>query len=106
MDRSDVIRLVAYTQTQDAYGVWRDTPTTRRVFCKAESVTQSEFFNGGQNGLKPEWRFAMFAPDYGGERTVIFGGTTYSVYRTYRAGTDIMELYVERKAGVNDENGA
>lgn len=108
LDRSDVISLVAYSQIQDAFGVWRDVPTSRRVFCKADSVTQSEFFNGGQNGLKPEWRFTLFYGDYGGERTVIYNGTTYSIYRTYRAATDIMELYAERKAGVNDgtENGA
>lgn len=100
MDRSDVIKLVSYTRAQDSTGVWRETESTRTVFCKADSVSQSEFFEGGQNGLKPEWRFTMFAPDYGGERTVEYNGMQYSVYRTYKAETDTIELYAERRAGV------
>lgn len=108
MDRSDVISLVTYTQTQDELGVWRESQTERRVYCKTDSVSRSEFFTGGQNGLKPEYRFSMFRGDYRGETTVIYRGMAYSVYRTYFESTDIIELYVERKAGVSNgpENAA
>ncbi len=99
MDRSEVIQLVETTRTQDPRGVWQKTTTTREVFCKAESVSRAEFFEGGRNGLKPEYKFVLFFGDYNGEQTVVYKGHTYGVYRTYHASTDVLELYVEKKAG-------
>lgn len=102
MDRSQVITLVSYPRTQDANGVWRDSvPVLRPVYCQVESVTRQEFFSGGQNGLNPEYRFTMFFADYNGERTVIYDGVYYSVYRVYHGRTDELELYVERRSGNN-----
>lgn len=125
MDRSSVITLVAENYAQDENGVWRNTGQApwkdergyiirdeqhdslsfsqnwRDVFCQVDSVTQSEFFEGGRNGLNPEYRFTMFAADYQGERNVIYNGHQFSVYRTYQPRTDIIELYVERKGGTN-----
>lgn len=99
MDRSDVIQLVSVTRAQDALGVWRETTTTREVFCKAESVTRAEFFEGGRNGLNPEYKFVLFFGDYAGEQTVAYKGVVYGVYRTFHASTDVLELYVEKKTG-------
>ena len=101
MDRSDVITLIAATKKQDDYGVWRQTETRRDVFAQVDSVTRSEFFEGGRNGLNPEFRFTMFFADYDDERIVEFRGKRYSVYRTYIGRNDTLELYVERKGGTN-----
>lgn len=101
MDRSEVITLVGSTRTQNDFGVWVETKTNRDVFCQVDSVTRSEFFEGGRNGLNPEYRFTMFFADYNGEREVIFKDKPYSVYRTYHGRTDEIELYVERKGGTN-----
>lgn len=101
MDRSNVISLVSTSQTQDAFGVWRQTETKRDVFCQVDSVTRAEFFEAGRSGLNPEFRFTLFAGDYNGESIAIFNGKAYSVYRTYHARTDEIELYVERKGGTN-----
>lgn len=101
MDRSEVITLVGSTRTQNDFGVWVETKTNRDVFCQVDSVTRSEFFEGGRNGLNPEYRFTMFFADYNGEREVIFKDKPYSVYRTYHGRTDKIELYVERKGGTN-----
>ena len=101
MDRSEIITLVSYTQTQDQQGVRRDTtPTETTVFCQVDSISRAEFFDAGQNGIKPEYRFSMFFGDYAGQRVVIYKGVTYSIYRTYHARTDVIELYAERKTGV------
>ena len=43
----------------------------------------------------------MFYGDYNGEYVVGYKGRLYSVYRTYLAKTDIIELYVERQGGTN-----
>ena len=101
MDRSDIVNLYADTIAYDAYGVARKTRTAREVFCKVDSVTRSEFFEAGRQGLNPEYRITMFFGDYNGETVVGYKGRTYSVYRTYQAKTDIIELYVERQGGTN-----
>jgi hypothetical protein len=79
----------------------RKTETNRQVFCRVDSVTASEFFEGGRNGLNPEYRMTMFRHDYSGEPIVEYNGQRYSVYRTYIGRDDMIELYVERKGGSN-----
>lgn len=102
MDRSEVITLVSYPRTQDDNGVWRDgVPIEKTVYCQVDSITRAEFFEAGRNGLKPEYRFTIFFAEYSGERTVIYNGVAYSIYRTYHARMDDLELYAERRAGNN-----
>lgn len=101
MDRSTPIMLLSTTKAQDAYGVWVESPTSRMVFCQVDSVTRAEFFDGGRNGLNPEYRMTMFFGDYNGEKLLSYNGQTYSVYRTYQGKNDTIEIYVERKGGTN-----
>ena len=101
MDRSDVITLISETSTQDENGVWRKTESERNVYCQVDSVTRDEFYSGGRNGLNPEYRFTMFGPDYSGEKLIEYKDMRYTVYRTYAARTDTLEVYVERKGGSN-----
>lgn len=101
MDRSDVVYLLKPARTQNAYGVWEETTEASEVFCQVDSVTRAEFFEGGRNGLNPEFRITMFFGDYDGERDVVYNGKAYSVYRTYHSRTDEIELYVQRKGGSN-----
>ena len=105
MDRSNVITLLSTTKTQDQYGVWRETITERDVFCQVDSVSASEFFEGGRNGLNPAFRMTMFFGDYAGETMLIYDGKTYAIYRTYQKRDDTIELYVERKGGTNGKKG-
>lgn len=101
MDRSEVLTLVSTARAQDAYGVWRESEETRDVFCQVDSVTRAEYFEGGRNGLNPEFRFSLFAGDYNDERTLVFRGRRYGVYRVFFGRDDVVELYAERKGGVN-----
>lgn len=98
----DVITLVSYTKQKDAYGVDRETATTREVLAQVHSITRAEFFDGGRNGLNPSYEFTVFAGNYNGEEVCQFHGEQYAIYRTYLVpGTDYIELYVERKGGTN-----
>lgn len=106
MDRSDVCTLLSVTRSQDAFGVWRENITEREVFCSVDSVTRAEFFEGGRNGLNPQFRITMFFGDYDGETMLIYNGSTYSVYRTFYGKNDTLELYVERKGGSNGKEGS
>ncbi len=101
MDRSTPIQLLSYTKTRNELGVWEETYTPRLVFAQVDSVSRAEFFDGGRNGLNPEFRMTMFYGDYQGERLLRYNGQTYSVYRTYHGRTDELELYVERQGGSN-----
>lgn len=101
MDRSTPITLLTTAKEQDDYGVWVETITSKDVFAQVDSVTRAEFFEGGRNGLNPEYRMTMFSGDYDGQKMLIYNGNTYSIYRTYLNRTDTIELYVERKGGSN-----
>lgn len=98
-----VITLIGHTREKDAKGVYRDAgETSREVFARVNSVTRAEFFNGGQSGFRPEYRFDVFYAEYQGESECEYAGTRYAIYRTYRnPASDYMELYAERKVGVN-----
>ena len=98
------IYLISRQQHRDENGVMRKlAPVSREVFAQVDSVTRSEFFDAGRNGLKPEYRFTIFWAEWQGERECEYNGVAYSVYRSYHVpGTDYLELYVERKAGVNN----
>ena len=100
MDRSRVIYLIKNEKQQNQYGVWVDNTTERKVFAEVTSVGQSEWFEGGRQGLNPQLRFRMFAYDYQGESLLKYNNTIYSIYRTYVDKDEIIELYTELKKGV------
>lgn len=100
MDRSEVITLITETTTLDSLNV----PTVlahseRDVFAQVQSVNASEWFEGGRNGLNPEYRFTLFKYDYDGEQIVRYKGTVYQIYRTYERRDDEIELYCEKRKG-------
>lgn len=97
----DMITLRSVGITVNDYGVPVETVTETDVYARVESISASEFFAGGQNGLKPEYRFLVNAWEYSDEPDVEYKGKVYSVYRTYRRSLDLLELYTERKVGRN-----
>lgn len=101
MDRSDVINLLEVIKTQDEYGRWIEAVQKKQVYCQVKSITQTEFFEAGRNGLNPSYKFVIFFGDYNDESMVEYKKETYSVYRTYHTKTDNLELYCERKGGTN-----
>ena len=99
MNKSSVAYLVSESWTQDENGVQRATATKRKVFVNVSSVTSQEWFEGGRNGLNPQYRFKMFQFDYLGEKIIEYNGDQYTVYRTYNRSVDEIELYTELKKG-------
>lgn len=106
MDRSNIINLISEEHVQDDIGQFHSRKSSRQVYCDVRSITRSEWFDAGRNGLQPTFIFTMFAPDYNGEKIVEFDGKRYGIYRTYRARNEQIELYVEEKGGlyVADQN--
>lgn len=96
--------LVSATYALDANGVRRKTEQQKPVYGYYDSVTASEMFEGGRNGLNPSFRFSMTELDYEGQNVLIRGEERYSVYRTYRPNNGTVELYCERKGGTTNGN--
>lgn len=98
---TDVIAYLlgkAITMNQLKQEVEVDTRT--EIFAQKESISQSEFYKGGEAGLKPDFRLITAIIDYNGEREVELDGKKYGIYRTYERDQDYIELYCERKGGV------
>lgn len=98
MNRPSVIYLVSESFTQNTYGVMTKTETTTKVYADVQSVTRSEWFEGGRNGLNPEYRMRIFHSEYDGQQILIYNSVYYTIYRTYM-DNDIIELYVEKRKG-------
>ena len=98
MKRPEVIYLLSETYSQDDYGVTKATQTQHKVYADVQSVTGAEWFEGGRNGLNPEYRMRVFHSEYNGEESLIYNSKYYAIYRTYMDG-DIIELYVEKRKG-------
>lgn len=93
--------LITATYVKDEYGVDRKTEVSVDVYGYYDSVTGTEVFEGGRNGLNPQFRFVMSDLDYSGQTVLVRDGLRYSIYRTYRPNNGTIELYCERKGGTN-----
>lgn len=96
----DVLFLISQEQVQDELYVQHSQEVRRRIFCQVDSVKRSEFFAAGQSGLSPEFCFIVFPLDYAGETELEFHEKRYAIYRTFQRDTDHLEIYVQRKGGV------
>ena len=64
MDRSNVMYLIKETATQDEIGQFISTEEKRLVYCDVRSVSRSEWFEAGRDGLQPSFVLVTFRPDY------------------------------------------
>ena len=87
---------------QDKNGVWRDIgEDARTILARMDDVSRGEFFAAGQYGMRPDFRFIVNPVEYQSEQVCAWNGRRYAIYRTYHVpGTDDLELYVQREAGV------
>lgn len=98
----DVITLVAVKTEKNSIGEFVGSQEIKRdIFGTIGSVSRAEWYNAGHSGHNPEIVFTTPLVNYCGEPEAEFNGTRYAIYRTYfQQGEDDIELYLERKAGV------
>ena len=98
----DVLTLIAVSLAQNDFGGFDVSDEKRReVFGSISSVSRAEWYDAGHAGMNPEIVFTTPLVNYCWEQEAEFHGIRYSIYRTYLVqGTDEIELYLERKAGV------
>lgn len=104
MDRSDIAYLIAEQFFPDEKGVLRSLKTESMIYVQVTSVSSSEWFEGGRNGLNPELRFITNRFDYHGEEIIRYNGNYYRIYRTYISKSDSIELYCEKRKGDAESN--
>lgn len=101
MDKSDVCKLIDKEYVQNEIGVYEETENKSEVFCHVDSITQTEWFEGARNSMKPELRITMFRYDYSGEMYLEYNDEIYKIYRTYFNKNDDIQLYVEKRVNTD-----
>ena len=99
MNQAAKIALLKTTYTQDAVGEWIETTSEVNVFAYVSSVSMTEFYQAGLQGMKPEYRFLIWQTEYEGEETLKYDEKIYTIYRTYIRDDGRLELYVTLKKG-------
>lgn len=95
----DVICLVNEEFIFDDIGRQKAKQTKTEIFAEVKSVSQTEFFEAGRNGLKPDYKVTVWSCEYNGEMLAEYNEVLYEIYRTYLAG-DKTELYFKKKEGI------
>lgn len=102
MDRSNVIYLIKKNAVQQADYTWKDEEIRTEVFCDVRSITQTEWFEAGRNGIEhPAFVFIIYSYEYSEEEIVEYEGQLYGVFRTYRGRNEDLELHCEAKGGLH-----
>lgn len=103
MNKSVTIDLIKKTYTTDAMGQKIYTTQERTVYATLTSISRAEwtsYTQAGRQGLVPAYVATVFFGDYEGESECVYDGQTYGIYRTYERDDEQVELYLEKKAGL------
>ena len=101
MDRSSVIFLVKQERTQKTDYTWTTVEKKREIYCDVRSITQTEWFDAGRNGIDhPAYIFDMNRNEYDDEQIVEYNGQRYGVFRVYMGKNESLELHCEAKGGL------
>ena len=95
--------MLTKTYTTDAMGQKVYTTQERTVFATITSISRAEWVSysqTGRQGLVPAYVATVFFGDYAGENECVYDGQTYGIYRTYERDDEQVELYLEKKAGL------
>lgn len=96
---TDLFYLVSVTSTKDKHGIDHKTECIKTVHGNVLSASAAEFFAAGENDKKAGATIEMHARQYAGQKTVMYKGKRYDVYRTYKPAEDVIELHVSEKVG-------
>ena len=92
-------KLVSETTSKDSTAQTISTPIESNCIGKLRSIYESEFFQAAEAGIRPECVIETSAFNYHGERFVKVNEDLLTVYRTYKKGTDKIELYIGERVG-------
>jgi hypothetical protein len=92
-------KLVSETTSKDSTAQTISTPVEKDCIGKLRSIYEREFFQAAEAGIRPECVIETSAFNYHGERFVKMNEDLLTVYRTFKKGTDKIELYIGERVG-------
>ena len=92
-------KLVSETTSKDSTAQTISTPNEADCIGKLRSIYEREFFQAAEAGIRPECVIETSAFNYHGERFVKIDENVLTVYRTFKKGTDKIELYIGERVG-------
>lgn len=95
---NNIAYLVTNNYQEDEIGQDISERTEQEVFCEILSISQSEFFEAAQSGLKPQYKIKLWEEEYDGQDEVRIGDEYFRVYRNYTVN-GMTELYLEKRGG-------
>ena len=102
MNQTEKISLISKRFTYSDIGVPQVSVVKTSVYAFRFSAGQTEFFNAGQQGLKPTAVFAVRSTEYDGQDELESRNERLTVYRTYDRTDGRTELYTTRRKGIDD----
>lgn len=99
MRQGTPIYLISEDYEQNDIGVMVPVITRTKIFARITSVSGQEWFEGGRNGLNPEFRAEIYPFEYHGEEILEKDGRMYSIYRTFQSSEKTLELYCQKRKG-------
>ena len=99
MNQAEKISLISKSYTIDSIGVSVATETKKPVYAIKSNINQSEFYEAGQQGLKPYGAYAVRITEYNGEDEIEVGTKRLTIYRTYTRTDGRVELYATDRKG-------
>lgn len=99
MNQAQKIKLISKSYAVSSIGIHVAIESKISTFAVRHSVSQSEFYNAGQQGFKPEARFDIYQTEYSGEEELEAGGERLTIYRTYEREDGRVELYATKRKG-------
>lgn len=94
---NDICTLISESFEADDIGNQIAVARETEVFCGEMAITEKEFYDAAQAGIRPETAVIVNSMDYDGQLKVSFKGITYSVIRRYPRIDEFTELYLQRK---------
>lgn len=102
MKHSSKIKLVSKSYSVDPIGQRIAADVLTEVWCDVKSISGQEFASAGANGIKPYLVFMVWESEYKGELELMHNNELYSIYRTYSRDDGRIELYTQKRVGVNE----
>jgi len=90
--KDKIIYLITETTTENTMGDIITEKSYRKTFAAKKSIRQSEHYQAGANGLKPEFTFIIWTREYKGEQCLKFEGKEYLIIRVYEPNSEEIEL--------------
>ena len=81
-----VIDLITLTYSEDAIGQEVAARVSHQIFANEFAVSSAEYYDAGQNGMKPERQYQVRSFDYAGEKLLAVDDLDYEIIRTQRRG--------------------